>query len=58
MGYLPRAVDYPAGGWDVHELYALPDMFCQSYGLPVAPCEDAEERVVARAQAVMEKLNA
>ena len=57
VGYLPRAEDYPEGGWDVNELYSLPDMFCQSYGLPVAPLEDAEQRVVERAQAVMEKLN-
>ena len=58
VGYLPRAEDYPEGGWDVNELYSLPDMFCQSYGLPVAPLEDAEQRVVERARAVTEKLNA
>jgi len=56
VGYLPRAEDYPEGGWQVDELYALPDMFCQSYGLPVAPQEDAEQKVVERAQAVLEKL--
>jgi len=57
VAYLPRAEDYPEGGWKVHELYSLPDMFCQSYGLPVAPHEDAEQRVVERARVVMEKLN-
>lgn len=56
VGYLPRADDYPEEGWNVHELYSLPDMFFQSYGLPVAPCQDAEQRVVERARAVMEKL--
>jgi len=56
-GYLPRAEDYPAGGWDVRELYSLPDMFFQSYSLPVALREDSEQRVVKRAQAVMRKLD-
>jgi hypothetical protein len=56
VGYLPRAEDYPAGGWDVRELYSLPDMFFQSYSLPVALREDSERRVIERAQAVMRKL--
>ena len=56
VAYLPRAEDYPAGGWDVHELYSLPDMFFQSYSLPVALREDSEQRVVERAQAIMAQL--
>jgi hypothetical protein len=58
VAYLPRAEDYPEGGWQIDELYSLPDMFCQSYGLPIAPREDAEQKVVERARVVMEKLNA
>lgn len=55
-GYLPRAEDYPPGGWDVHELYSLPDMFFQSYSLPVAFRDDSERRVVEQAQSVLRKL--
>ena len=58
VGYLPRSDDYPACGWDVNELYALPDMFFQSYSLPVALREDSEQRVVKRAQSVLDKLEA
>ena len=56
VGYLPRAEDYPPGSWNVHELYSLPDMFFQSYSLPVALREDSEQRVVRRVLSVFEKL--
>ncbi len=54
--YLPRADDYPAGGWDVDEQYAVPDMFFQSYSLPVALHPNSEQRVVERATALLHGL--
>jgi len=56
VGYLPRAEDFPAGGWNVDELYSLPDMFFQSYSLPVALRDDSEARVVESAKSVLAKL--
>lgn len=54
--YLPRAEDYPPGGWDIDEQYAVPDLFFQSYSLPVALRTDSEQRVVTRAAAVLQRL--
>ena len=47
--YLPRAQDYPPGGWDVHVRYKIPDMLFQNYLVPVAFHPDSEQRVVATA---------
>jgi hypothetical protein len=47
--YLPRAQDYPPGGWDVHARYKIPDMLFQNYLVPVAFHPDSEQRVVATA---------
>lgn len=54
--YLPRAEDYPPGGWSVDEQYAVPDLFFQSYSLPVALHPDSEQLIVERAAALMQKL--
>jgi hypothetical protein len=44
--YLPRAADYPEGGWDVEASYAIPDLMFQGYLLPVALHPDSEQRAV------------
>lgn len=44
--YLPRAEDFPSGGWDVRERYGIPDLLFQAYSLPVAVHPDSESRVV------------
>ncbi|MBX3031983.1 MAG: hypothetical protein KF809_17695 [Chloroflexi bacterium] len=43
--YLPTAADFPAGGWDVHDRYRIPDLVFQAYLLPVAIAPDSEARV-------------
>jgi neutral ceramidase len=55
-GYLPRAEDYPAGGWSVEERYAVPDLFPQSWLWPVIVHPGAEEQVVEGAIAVLNEL--
>src|SRR4051794_7029612 len=47
IGYLPRAQDYPGGGWRIDETYAVPDMIFQVHPHPVALREDSEQRAVA-----------
>ena len=54
--YLPRAEDYPPGGWDWQERYGVPDMLFQAYSLPVALHPDSEQRVVDRAEALLQEL--
>jgi hypothetical protein len=54
--YLPRAQDYPPGGWDVHTRYKIPDMLFQNYLVPVAFHPDSEQRVVAKALALLGEL--
>ncbi len=44
--YLPRAVDYPEGGWKIDVLYAVPDLYFQSYTVPVALNPDSEQRAI------------
>jgi hypothetical protein len=44
--YLPRAADYPEGGWRLDTGYALPDMMFQGYLLPTALHPDSEQRAV------------
>jgi hypothetical protein len=46
VSYLPRAEDYPAGGWRLDESYAVPDLIPQAWGLPVALHPDSESRAV------------
>lgn len=55
--YLPRAEDYPPGGWSVHEQYATPDMRFQQASLPVAFRPDSEQKVVARTLELIRQLD-
>ncbi len=56
VAYLPRAEDYPEGGWSVHERYAVPDLLVQSYSMPVALRPDAEQTVVERVSKLIRQL--
>ena len=56
IGYLPRAEDYPQGGWKLHESYAVPDLFVQAYSLPVALHPESEQVAVERASALIRQL--
>ena len=47
--YLPRAEDYPDGGWDIDARYAVPDLFFQAYSMPVALRPDSADRVTEAA---------
>ena len=55
-GYLPRAEDHPAGGWSVHERYAVPDLYPQSWLQPVILHSDAERLVVEASLALLRQL--
>jgi hypothetical protein len=44
--YLPRAQDYPEGGWRIDGKYALPDLMPQGYCQPVIWNPDSESRAV------------
>jgi hypothetical protein len=46
IAYLPRAEDYPEGGWRLSQPYALPDLMPQAYTLPVALRPDSEQVAV------------
>ena len=46
IGYLPRPEDHPAGGWDVHTAYAVPDLIFQVHPHPVALHPGSERRAV------------
>jgi hypothetical protein len=54
--YLPCAKDYPEGGWKITERYPVPDLFIQSYGLPVALSPEAEQAVVKAAGRLIRKV--
>jgi len=43
-GYLPRAEDYPEGGWSLEESYAVPDLIPQAWGMPVILHPDSARR--------------
>ena len=58
IGYLPRAVDYPPGGWDIDERYAVPDLIFQVHPHPVALHPDSERRAVEGALALIDELRA
>lgn len=53
--YLPRAQDYPEGGWKIDGTYALPDLMPPGYCQPVIWNPDSESRAV---QASLAALNA
>ena len=56
MAYLPRADDYPEGGWSVQERYHVPDLLAQSYSLPVAFRPEAEQIVVEKVSNLIRQL--
>ncbi len=57
VGYLPRAEDYPKGGWKLDQSYAVPDLLVQAYTLPTAPHTGSEKRVVKGVSALIEQLD-
>jgi len=54
--YLPRAQDYPAGGWKVTERYAVPDRVPQATSLPVAFRPETEQMVVDKVSTLIREL--
>ena len=54
--YLPRADDYPAGGWRVDDRYRIPDLVFQAYLLPTGLRPDSEQRAVNAAVGLLERL--
>jgi hypothetical protein len=54
--YLPRAQDYPAGGWKVTGRYQIPDLVFQSYQVPTGLEPGSERRVVERAVELVRRL--
>jgi len=54
--YLPRAQDYPAGGWRVRGRYQIPDLVFQSYQVPTGLDPGSEQRVVERAGELIRRL--
>jgi hypothetical protein len=56
IGYLPRAEDYPEGGWDIDTAYAVPDLIFHVHPHPVAPHPGSEQRVVEAASSLIARL--
>ena len=56
VAYLPRAEDYPPGGWKISESYHVPDLMAQSYALPVAFLPEAEQMVVDKVSNLIQQL--
>ena len=54
--YLPRAQDYPPGGWSVRARYRIPDLVFQSYLLPTGLDPGSEQRVVERTLYLIDQL--
>jgi hypothetical protein len=54
--YLPRAEDYPEGGWRVDDRYKIPDLVFQAYLLPTGLRPDSEQRAVSAAIGLLERL--
>jgi hypothetical protein len=54
--YLPRAEDYPAGGWKVRARYQIPDLVFQSYQVPTALDPGSERRVVEHALEMVRRM--
>jgi hypothetical protein len=46
FGYLPRGEDYPEGGWQIEESYAVPDLIPQAWAMPVILHPDSNRRAV------------
>jgi hypothetical protein len=56
FGYLPRAEDYPEGGWRIDESYAVPDLIPQAWGMPVILHPDSASRAVEASLELIERL--
>jgi len=56
VGYLPRADDYPEGGWRLDGSYALPDLIPQAWELPVAFRPDSAARTTEFALELIRRL--
>jgi len=56
IGYLPRADDYPPGGWRIDERYAVPDLLFQVHPHPVALHPGSERRAVDATLGLLERL--
>jgi hypothetical protein len=56
ISYLPRAEDYPKGGWKINESYALPDLLFQGYSQPVAFHPKSEQVTVDRTVGLIQRL--
>jgi hypothetical protein len=56
--YLPRAEDYPVGGWRIDDRYRIPDLVFQAYLLPTGLQPDSEQRAVNAAVGLLERLHA
>ncbi len=54
--YLPRAQDYPPGGWRIRARYQIPDLVFQSYLLPTGLHPSSEQRAVDRAVDLIHRL--
>jgi hypothetical protein len=54
--YLPRAEDYPPGGWSIRTRYRIPDMVFQAYGLPTGLAPTSEARVVDAVLGLLERI--
>ena len=56
VSYLPRAEDYPEGGWQLDAGYAVPDLMPQAWQLPVAFRPDSADRAVDLAASLIERV--
>ncbi|MDQ6673949.1 MAG: hypothetical protein M3069_24925 [Chloroflexota bacterium] len=54
--YLPRAEDYPPGGWRVDDRYKIPDLVFQAYLLPTGLQPESEHQVVTAALGLLQRL--
>jgi hypothetical protein len=54
--YLPRAEDYPTGGWNLQTRYRIPDLVFQAYGLPTGLAPTSEARVVDAVMGLLERI--
>jgi hypothetical protein len=56
FGYLPRGEDYPEGGWQIDESYAVPDLIPQAWMMPVILHPDSARRAVDASAELIERL--
>ena len=56
IAYLPQLEDYPDGGYQLGEVYHVPDLFVQAYLLPTALQPDAEQIAVDKVIELIKQL--